>query len=170
MRFARALLTSKKLLAGKNNLEVCFSRRDFSQTLKVSHDTMEHELTFHKVADRALEELYDGLGTVEAKLDDCDITLSQGVLNVSLGDEYPGKSWVINKQTPNRQIWWSSPLSGPRRYEFEGLVSQMDTTLPASTYWRCTKDRKEDLWNKMKEEISSITGVAMTRSQSNKTK
>ena len=25
----------------------------------------------------------------------------------------------MNKQTPNEQIWWSSPLSGPRRYEFE---------------------------------------------------
>ncbi len=27
-------------------------------------------------------------------------------------------SWIINKQGPNRQIWWSSPLSGPRRYEW----------------------------------------------------
>ncbi len=24
----------------------------------------------------------------------------------------------MNKQGPNRQIWWSSPLSGPRRYEW----------------------------------------------------
>lgn len=45
--------------------------------------------------------------------------------------------WVINKQTPNRQIWWSSPIrfqnyiskikitllvfcSGPLRYEYNG--------------------------------------------------
>ncbi len=24
----------------------------------------------------------------------------------------------MNKQGPNRQIWWSSPLSGPQRYEW----------------------------------------------------
>ena len=27
-------------------------------------------------------------------------------------------SWVLNKQAPNQQIWWSSPLSGPMRFEF----------------------------------------------------
>lgn len=170
MRLAKALSTPTRLLVSKNNMGVIFPTREYSQSLKVCHDTMEHELTFHKVADRALEELYDGLGAVEAKVDDCDITLSQGVLNVSLGNEYPGKAWVINKQTPNRQIWWSSPLSGPRRYEFEGLVSQMDPTLPASSYWRCTKDRKEDLWNKLKEEIVSVTGATIARSPSHKKK
>jgi frataxin len=25
---------------------------------------------------------------------------------------------VINKQTPNKQIWLSSPTSGPKRYDF----------------------------------------------------
>ena len=27
-------------------------------------------------------------------------------------------TYVINKQTPNRQLWWSSPVSGPKRYNF----------------------------------------------------
>eukprot|EP00560_Eucampia_antarctica_P008689 CAMPEP_0197826248 /NCGR_PEP_ID=MMETSP1437-20131217/3228_1 /TAXON_ID=49252 ORGANISM="Eucampia antarctica, Strain CCMP1452" /NCGR_SAMPLE_ID=MMETSP1437 /ASSEMBLY_ACC=CAM_ASM_001096 /LENGTH=91 /DNA_ID=CAMNT_0043426601 /DNA_START=462 /DNA_END=737 /DNA_ORIENTATION=- len=31
----------------------------------------------------------------------------------------PHGAWVMNKQTPNRQIWWSSPISGPRRYEWD---------------------------------------------------
>ena len=26
--------------------------------------------------------------------------------------------YVINKQTPNTQIWLSSPVSGPKRYDF----------------------------------------------------
>ncbi len=43
------------------------------------------------------------------------MSLSQGVLTLLIGDH---GSWVINKQGPNRQIWWSSPLSGPRRYEW----------------------------------------------------
>ena len=27
-------------------------------------------------------------------------------------------TFVINKQTPNRQIWLSSPNSGPKRYSY----------------------------------------------------
>ncbi|TNV79186.1 hypothetical protein FGO68_gene10175 [Halteria grandinella] len=27
------------------------------------------------------------------------------------------KYYVLNKQTPNRQIWLSSPISGPSRFE-----------------------------------------------------
>lgn len=38
-----------------------------------------------------------------------------GVLNVS----FPGiGTYVINKQPPNKQIWLSSPLSGPKRYDY----------------------------------------------------
>jgi frataxin-like iron-binding protein CyaY len=29
----------------------------------------------------------------------------------------PHGTWVINKQTPNQQLWWSSPTSGPRRFD-----------------------------------------------------
>lgn len=33
--------------------------------------------------------------------------LQQGVLNIII----PGRgTWVLNKQTPNRQVWWSSPI------------------------------------------------------------
>lgn len=28
------------------------------------------------------------------------------------------KYYVLNKQTPNRQIWLSSPISGPSRFEY----------------------------------------------------
>lgn len=31
----------------------------------------------------------------------------QGVLNIVAGDR---GTWVLNKQSPNRQIWWSSPI------------------------------------------------------------
>ena len=27
---------------------------------------------------------------------------------------------MINKQPPNRQIWLSSPVSGPKRYDWDG--------------------------------------------------
>jgi frataxin len=28
-------------------------------------------------------------------------------------------TYVINKQTPNRQLWLSSPVSGPKRYNYD---------------------------------------------------
>lgn len=39
-----------------------------------------------------------------------------GVLVLKLGNTLG--TYVINKQTPNRQIWLSSPFSGPKRYDF----------------------------------------------------
>lgn len=38
------------------------------------------------------------------------------MLTISLGEKYG--TYVINKQTPNKQIWLSSPLSGPKRFDF----------------------------------------------------
>jgi frataxin len=46
---------------------------------------------------------------------DYDVQLSQGVLNVRLG---AAGTYVLNKQTPNRQVWLSSPVSGPKRYDY----------------------------------------------------
>ena len=40
-----------------------------------------------------------------------------GVLKLQLGDK---GTYVINKQSPNKQIWLSSPISGPKRYDFTG--------------------------------------------------
>ena len=38
-----------------------------------------------------------------------------GVLTISWPDK---GTYVINKQPPNKQIWLSSPLSGPKRYDW----------------------------------------------------
>ena len=40
---------------------------------------------------------------------------SDGVLNIEMRGK---KYYVLNKQTPNRQIWLSSPISGPSRFEY----------------------------------------------------
>lgn len=39
-----------------------------------------------------------------------------GVLTVKLGE--PFGTYVVNRQTPNRQLWLSSPTSGPKRYDY----------------------------------------------------
>lgn len=64
-------------------------------------------------------------------------SVQQGVLTVKLGSH---GTYVINKQTPNRQIWLSSPVSGPFRYDYHAgswvyhrdgreLVSQLQQEL-----------------------------------------
>ncbi|XP_047121164.1 frataxin homolog, mitochondrial isoform X1 [Schistocerca piceifrons] len=75
--------------------------------------------TFEYVCDETLEafsdyfeELVEGCGHLKS----ADVTYSDGVLTVNFGSPYG--TYVINRQTPNEQIWLSSPLSGPKRYDF----------------------------------------------------
>ncbi len=49
-----------------------------------------------------------------------DMTYSDGVLNIYMIDK---KTFVLNKQTPNMQIWLSSPISGPQRFEFKEQIN-----------------------------------------------
>lgn len=76
------------------------------------------ESEYHTVADETLEDVQDAVeGALEdARVEDFEVVLASGVLTMNL---HPHGTWVLNKQTPNRQIWWSSPISGPRRYEHE---------------------------------------------------
>lgn len=52
------------------------------------------------------------------------IKIQAGVLNFV----YPPRgTYVINKQPPNKQIWLSSPISGPRRYDYVVLSEGQDS-------------------------------------------
>jgi len=69
-----------------------------------------------------------------------------GVLTVNLG---PGRgTWVINKQRPNRQLWWSSPVSGPKRFAFERGA------------WRNTRDPDVTLVRLLADELAKVAPVA----------
>jgi frataxin len=136
---------------------------------------LEDERVFHDVADTTLEELSDLVSQIELSLDDVDYSLSQGVLNINLGSVYQNKTWVINKQTPNRQIWWSSPISGPRRFEYmsekeknsveeeknEKEISSEQQQQEESSKWLYTKDRTTTLKDLFKEEIQQVTGISL---------
>ncbi len=70
------------------------------------------EETLESVCDHFEELLQDDA----TGMDGADVSLASGVLTVEL----PGHgTYVINKQTPNKQIWVSSPISGPARFDFE---------------------------------------------------
>jgi frataxin len=59
---------------------------------------------------------------------------------------------VINKQVPNRQIWWSSPFTGPMRYHFR----------PERSAWENVRDRHMlTLEQQLDKEIKDKLGVSI---------
>jgi frataxin len=69
---------------------------------------------FHLAADATLSAIELAVTSLESVLnDDFDVSNAMGVLTIKLGEK---GTFVLNKQGPNQQIWWSSPVSGPRRY------------------------------------------------------
>jgi len=77
------------------------------------------DLDYETVSEETLQSLadkFDELAELSAVGDDYDVNYASGVITVKLGR---GRgTYVINKQTPNKQIWFSSPHSGPKRYDF----------------------------------------------------
>lgn len=122
------------------------------------------EQHYHLIADDTFDALMDDfLGEVEDNddLDDVDINYSQGVMAIKLGP--PHGTWVINKQTPNRQIWWSSPISGPMRYELpddidvQEAIDEEDPVVLVSR-WKNTKDGS-DLLYRLRDELKSVINI-----------
>ena len=65
------------------------------------------------LADEALDTILEKADELSDERDDVEVELSSGVLTLKT----PEGTWVLNKQVPNRQLWLSSPVSGPCRYE-----------------------------------------------------
>lgn len=103
------------------------------------------EVQYHQLADHLLEDLLERLEEfLEAvDLDESDIEYSQGVLTIRLGKL---GTYVINKQTPNRQIWMSSPVSGPVRYDYDKGM------------WVYLRDGHK-MYERIEKEMEQLTGV-----------
>ena len=75
------------------------------------------ESDFDLRADEFLEDLMDGLEDLESTAGpEFEIDYAMGVLTLVLDEN---TTYVLNKQRPNRQVWMSSPTSGPRRFELD---------------------------------------------------
>lgn len=98
---------------------------------------------YSTIADEYLEDLCDQLEAISEEFPQIDAELNHGVMTLTTA---PGKNYVINKQPPNKQIWLSSPISGPKRYD---LINGKWTTLRDGS-------RLSDLLSK---EISDELGV-----------
>ncbi|CAN8104156.1 unnamed protein product [Discula destructiva] len=92
---------------------------------------------YHALSEEYMDTICSRLEDVSEKNSGVDVEYSAGVLNVSfptLG------TYVINKQPPNKQIWLSSPKSGPKRYDYvvygEGQGQKEDTAVGDWVYLR----------------------------------
>ncbi|KAK6918941.1 Frataxin/CyaY [Dillenia turbinata] len=75
---------------------------DSPGTAAIDYRSLLQEDEYHKLADSTIQDLLE-------KLENQVLTLKLG----SLG------TYVLNKQTPNRQLWLSSPVSGPSRFDWD---------------------------------------------------
>ncbi|XP_018411144.1 PREDICTED: frataxin, mitochondrial [Nanorana parkeri] len=101
------------------NILICSSRRAGTLTSSSVLD----ETTYERLAADtlyALAEFFEDLADQPFTPDDYDVSFGNGVLTVNVGSDVG--TYVINKQTPNRQIWLSSPSSGPKRYDWTGTM------------------------------------------------
>ncbi|KAJ5720778.1 Frataxin [Penicillium malachiteum] len=101
-------------------------------TTEEYHDYSEH---YFNVLIAELEKMQEEQGS------DIEAEYSAGVLNItvpSIG------TYVLNKQPPNKQIWLSSPISGPKRYDWilEGdrMHEKQDTREFAHGQWVYLRD------------------------------
>ncbi|TDZ67860.1 Frataxin-like protein [Colletotrichum trifolii] len=70
---------------------------------------------YHDLADAYLDTVVTKLEEIQDAREGVDVEFAAGVLTVT----FPAAgTYVINKQPPNKQIWLSSPITGPKRYDY----------------------------------------------------
>uniref|UniRef100_A0A0A9FKR4 ferroxidase n=1 Tax=Arundo donax TaxID=35708 RepID=A0A0A9FKR4_ARUDO len=123
------------------------SAGDASGTSAVDHKLIMPEDEFHKLANEMIHDLLEKLEEYgdSLQMDGFDIDYGNQVLTLRLGDF---GTYVVNKQTPNRQIWLSSPVSGPSRFDWDA----------ASNAW-IYKRTGANLVQLLEEEIGDLCGT-----------
>ncbi|TVY13829.1 Mitochondrial frataxin-like protein [Lachnellula arida] len=70
---------------------------------------------YNELSDAYMDALVAKLEELQDESEKIDVDYSAGVLTLVCP---PAGTYVLNKQPPNKQIWLSSPISGPKRYDF----------------------------------------------------
>jgi frataxin len=82
--------------------------------------------------------------------------IQDGVLSIDMGSK---GTYVLNKQPPNKQIWLSSPFSGPKRYDWVLLGESMHQKEGGGTgHWVYLRDGSS-LEGLLKKEIGVEMGL-----------
>ena len=114
--FARQAFNTRSLLL-RSTTSALYQRSPMRFTQPCAYSTKPDDISteqYHKLSDETLEIILDSYERLGERYPAVDVELSQGVLSLDLP---PNGSYVINKQPANKQIWFSSPLSGPKRFD-----------------------------------------------------
>ncbi|KAL7674994.1 hypothetical protein ACOME3_001264 [Neoechinorhynchus agilis] len=117
---------------------------------------------FESLADFTLDSISDQLSNVtdsEDKIHErnainqkLDHFFSNGVLEITVKNEGEHENvFILNKQSTNQEIWYSSPISGPKRYRLSCGGNR--------NRWLCTRDENDDLVSRLSNELGSILSI-----------
>jgi len=70
---------------------------------------------YHELSEKYMDHMVEKLEELQEAREDVEVEYSAGVLTLTFP---PIGTYVLNKQPPNKQIWLSSPISGPKRYDW----------------------------------------------------
>uniref|UniRef100_A0A0D9YFV8 ferroxidase n=1 Tax=Oryza glumipatula TaxID=40148 RepID=A0A0D9YFV8_9ORYZ len=101
---------------------VSLSAGDAPGSSAADHRSILPEDEYHKLADETIHDLLEKLEEYgdSLQMDGFDIDYGNQVLTLRLGEL---GTYVVNKQAPNRQIWLSSPVSGPSRFDWDASTN-----------------------------------------------
>uniref|UniRef100_A0A1B6DGM7 ferroxidase n=1 Tax=Clastoptera arizonana TaxID=38151 RepID=A0A1B6DGM7_9HEMI len=145
-----------------NNLKFCLILPNQNSILNhkfstdISEETLQNGVVFESICEETLESLYeffDELVESHPKLKTADVIYADGVLTINLGSTFG--TYVINRQSPNRQIWLSSPISGPKRYDY----------IPRRDGWIYRHDNKFSLHQLLQFEIEKLVQSTVSLSR-----
>ncbi|KAI5197041.1 frataxin [Aureobasidium subglaciale] len=115
---------------------------------------------YHERADQYLEELVTRAEELAEEKEGIDVEYSAGVLTIAYP---PNGTYVVNKQPPTKQIWLSSPVSGPKRFDWVMLgESQQQKEGAASGDWIYLRD-KTSLTTLLRKELGITVGEESNR-------
>ncbi|KAH9602032.1 hypothetical protein KSS87_007340 [Heliosperma pusillum] len=125
---------------------------DVQSPAAIDYSSLLQENEFHKLADSTIHHLLEKLEEYgdNVDIDGFDVDYGNEVLTLKLGNL---GTYVVNKQTPNRQIWLSSPVSGPSRFDW-------DSSSQAWVYRR----NQANLFSVLERELEELCGESVSLS------
>jgi len=154
-QFGRPLSTSSLSLKGLSPESEDPKPPGLEEQTKVTEPTEISIEEYHEISDAYLDNIVAKLEQLQEARDDVDVEFSAGVLTLTFP---PNGTYVINKQPPNKQIWLSSPISGPKRYDYVVLgEGQHEKEGGGSGGWIYLRDGSS-----LSELLSKEVGVDLT--------
>ncbi|XXG47660.1 hypothetical protein AAC387_Pa02g2268 [Persea americana] len=155
--FSSSLSQITRNLRSTNSRVFCSRSLDLDDAqgpATIDYRSVLQEDEFHRLADETIQDLqekFEEYGDC-IQIDGLDIDYGNQVLTLKLGCL---GTYVLNKQTPNRQIWLSSPVSGPSRFDW-------DRTSQAWVYRRTKAKLLQLLENELEQLCGKLGGKYFT--------